>query len=96
MSASDCISYLVIWSSVKYHFHTSGGPQKTFCLIQDDDVDHVALLLKFCQLTTKRDDMSGAGSPCVVERLGGIRVFLGHHLTPVCEKVKRNFIAWLV
>ncbi len=58
-----------------------------FSLIRDDDVDCVALLLKFCQLTPKRDDMSGAGYPCVVGHLGGIRAFLCHHLTPIGAKV---------
>ncbi len=52
-----------------------------------DDVDCAALLLKLCQLTTKRDDMSGAGYPCVVECLGGICVFFDHHLTPIGAKV---------
>ncbi len=35
----------------------------------------------------KRDDMGGAGYLCVVECLGGIRAFLGHHLAPICVKV---------
>ncbi len=41
----------------------------------------------FCQLTAERDDMSGAGYPCVVESFSGICAFLGHHLTPICVKV---------
>jgi hypothetical protein len=67
-----------------------------FGLIRDDDVDRVALLLKFCQLTTKCDDMSGAGYPCVVECLGGIRAFLGHHLTPIGAKVCKEGLFCLV
>ncbi len=67
-----------------------------FGLIGDDDVDCVTLLLKFCQLTTKHDDMSGAGYPCVIECLGGICAFLGHHLTPICAKVcQEGLIVWL-
>jgi hypothetical protein len=58
-----------------------------FGLVGDDDVDCAALLLKFHQLTTKRDGMSGAGYPCMVECLGGIRAFLGHHLTLIGAKV---------
>jgi hypothetical protein len=60
---------------------------KHFGLIGDNDVDCAVLLLNFRQLTTKRDDMSGAGYPCVVECLGGICAFLGHHLTPIGAKV---------
>jgi hypothetical protein len=45
---------------------------------------------------TKRDDMSGAGYPCVVECLGGIRAFLGHHLTPICAKVCKEGLYCLV
>ncbi len=60
---------------------------KCFGLIGDDDVDRAALLLNFCQLTTEHDDMSKAGYPCVVESFGGIRVFFGHHLTPIFAKV---------
>jgi hypothetical protein len=60
---------------------------KCFGLVGDDDIDRAALLVKFCQLTTKRDDMSIAGYPCVEESFGDIREFLGHHLTPICAKV---------
>jgi hypothetical protein len=67
-----------------------------FGLIGDDDVDHAALLLKFCRLMTKRDDMSGAGYPCRVERLGGIRAFLGHHLTPIGAKKCKEGLYHLV
>jgi hypothetical protein len=56
----------------------------------------MALLLKFHQLTTKRDDMSGAGYPCVVESFGGIRAFLGHHFTPICAKVFEEGLYHLV
>jgi hypothetical protein len=40
--------------------------------------------------------MSGAGYPCVVEPLGGIRAFLGHHLTPICAKVFEEVLYCLV
>ncbi len=40
--------------------------------------------------------MSGAGYLCVVECLGGIRAFLGHHLTPVCAKVCKEGLYCLV
>ncbi len=56
-------------------------------LVGDDNIDRAALLLKFHQLTSECDDMSGAGYPCVVERLGGISAFFGHHLTPIGAKV---------
>jgi hypothetical protein len=45
---------------------------------------------------TKRDDMSGAGYPCVVECLGGICAFLSHHLTPICAKVCKEGLYCLV
>ncbi len=69
---------------------------KCFGLVGDDDVDCAALLLKFCQLTTKRDDMSGAGYPCVVGSFGGICAFLGHHLAPICVKVFKEGLYCLV
>ncbi len=40
--------------------------------------------------------MSGAGYPCVVESFGGISVFLGHHLTPICAKVLEEGLYCLV
>ncbi len=40
--------------------------------------------------------MGGAGYPSVVECLGGIRVFLGHHLTPICAKVCKEGLYCLV
>ncbi len=55
-------------------------------LVGDDDVDRASLLLKFCQLPTKWDDMSGAGYPCMVEPLGGICAFLGHLGVKVCKE----------
>jgi hypothetical protein len=45
---------------------------------------------------TKRDDMSGAGYPCMVECFGGIRAFLGHHLAPICAKVFEEGLYHLV
>ncbi len=69
---------------------------KCFGLVRDDDVDRAALLLKFCQLTTKCDDVSGAGYPCVAESFGGIHAFLGHHLTPICAKVFKERLYCLV
>jgi hypothetical protein len=45
---------------------------------------------------TELDDMSGAGYSCVVECLGGIRAFLGHHLTPICAKVCEEGLYCLV
>jgi hypothetical protein len=69
---------------------------KRFGLVGDDVVDRGAFLLKFCQLTTKCDDRSGAGYPCMVERLGGICVFLGHHLTPIGAKVCKERLYPLV
>ncbi len=65
-------------------------------LVGDDKVDCAALLLKFCQLMTKRDDMSGAGYTCVVERLCGIRAFFGHYLTPIGAKVSKEGLDCLV
>jgi hypothetical protein len=65
-------------------------------LVEDDDIDRAALLLKFHQLTTKRDDMNGAGYPCMVECLGGIRAFLDHHLTPIGAKVCKKGLYCLV
>jgi hypothetical protein len=65
-------------------------------LVGDDNVDHAALLLKLRQLTTKRDDMSGAGYPCKVERLGGIHAFFGHHHTPIGVKVCKKGLDCLV
>jgi hypothetical protein len=57
-------------------------------LVQDDDVDRSALLLKLRQLTTECDDMSGAGYPCVVECLGGmIRAFSDPPYTNWCKGV---------
>ncbi len=67
-----------------------------FGLVGDDDVDRATLLSKFCQLATKCDDMSGAGYPCVVEPLSGIRAFLGHHLTPIGAKVCKEGLSRLV
>ncbi len=67
-----------------------------FGLVRDDDVDCAALLLKFCQMTTKHDDMTGAEYTCVVERLSGIRAFLGLHLTPICVKVFEEKLYCLV
>ena len=60
---------------------------RCFGLVGDDDVDRAALFLKFRQLMTKRDGMSGAGYPCVVECFDGIRALLGHHLAPICAKM---------
>ncbi len=40
--------------------------------------------------------MRGAGYPCVVECLGGIGAFLGHHLAPICEKVCKEGLYCLV
>ncbi len=65
-------------------------------LVGVDNVDCAALLLKFCQLTSKRDDMSGAGYPCMVECLGGICAFFGHHLTPIGAKVCKEGLDCLV
>jgi hypothetical protein len=45
---------------------------------------------------TEFDDMSGAGYPCVVERFGGIRLFLGHHLAPIFAKVFEERLYHLV
>ncbi len=67
-----------------------------FGLVGDDDIDCAPLLLKFCQLTPKHDDMSGAGYACVVECLGGIRAFLGHHVTPIGAKVCKEGLYRLV
>jgi hypothetical protein len=64
-------------------------------LFEDDDIDHAALLLKLHQLT-KCDDMSGAGNPCVVECLGGIHAFFGHHLAPIGAKVCKEGLDCLV
>ncbi len=69
---------------------------KCFGLVGYDDVDCAALLMKFHQLTTKRDDISGAGYPCVVESFGGIRTFLGHHFTPICANVFKEGLYHLV
>jgi hypothetical protein len=69
---------------------------RCFGLVGDDDVDRAALFLKFCQLMTKCDDMSGAGYPCVVESFGGIHTFLGHHLTPICAKMSEEGLYHLV
>ncbi len=65
-------------------------------LIKDDNVDLMAFLLKLCKFTTKCDDMSGAGYPCMVEYLGGIRAFFGHHLTPIGAKVCKEGLDCLV
>ncbi len=40
--------------------------------------------------------MSGAGYPCVVEYLGGIRALLGHHLTPIWAKLCKEGLYHLV
>ncbi len=40
--------------------------------------------------------MSGAGYPCVVECLGSIRAFFGHHLTPIGAKVSKEGLDCLV
>ncbi len=40
--------------------------------------------------------MSGAGYPCVVECLGGIHAFFGHHLTPIGAKVCKEGLDRLV
>jgi hypothetical protein len=69
---------------------------KRFGLVEDDDTDRAALLLKFRQLTTEHDDMSGAGYPYMVECLGGIHTFLGHHLTPIGAKVCKEGLYCLV
>jgi hypothetical protein len=47
-------------------------------------------------MMTERDDMSGAGYPCVVECPGGIHAFLGHHLAPMCAKVCKKGLYHLV
>jgi hypothetical protein len=69
---------------------------KRLGLVGDDNVDCLALLLKLRKLTTKCDDISGAGYPCVVERLGGIRALFGHHLTPIGAKMCKEGLDRLV
>jgi hypothetical protein len=64
--------------------------------VGDDKVDCLAFLLKHCKLMTKRDDISGAGYPCVVECLSGIHAFFGHPLTPIGAKVCEEGLDCLV
>jgi hypothetical protein len=40
--------------------------------------------------------MSRAGYPCMLEHLGGIRVFFGHCLTPIGAKVCKERLDCLV
>ncbi len=55
-----------------------------FGFFQDDDIDVLALLLLFVELTAKGDDVGGQGDPCLIECLGAL---FHHDLAPVHAEV---------
>ena len=61
-------------------------------LVRDDDPNHLAFFLLFCELTAKRDDVFHVGDPRLVECFGGVSVLPCHDLAPVgLEMVKDTF-----
>jgi hypothetical protein len=58
-----------------------------FGFFQDDDIDVLALLLLFVELTAKSDDVGGRGDPCLMEPLCPIGAPFWHDLAPVCAEV---------
>ncbi len=58
-----------------------------FGFFQDDEVDILALLLLFVELTAKGDDVGGQGDPCLIECLWCIGVLFHHDLAPVHAEV---------
>ncbi len=58
-----------------------------FGFVQDDDVDVLALLLLFVELTAKGDDVGDQGGPCLIERLCCIGALFCHELAPFCAEV---------
>jgi hypothetical protein len=54
-----------------------------FGFFQDDDVDGLALLLLFVELTAESDDVGGRGDSCSIESLCCIGAIFCHDLAPV-------------
>ena len=60
-----------------------------FGLVGDDDPNHVAFFLLFCELTAKRDDVCHVGDPRLVECISGVSALLCHDIG--LEMVKDTF-----
>jgi hypothetical protein len=58
-----------------------------FGFFQDDDIDVLALLLLFVELTAKDDDVGGRGDPCLIECLCCIGALFRHDLAPFHAEV---------
>ncbi len=58
-----------------------------FNFIQYDDIDVLALLLLFVELTAKGDDVGFRWDPCLIERLYCIGALFCHNLAPVHAEV---------
>ncbi len=58
-----------------------------FGSLKDDDVDGLALLLLFVELTAESDDVGGQGDPSLIEGLPCIGALFCHDLAPVCVEM---------
>ncbi len=58
-----------------------------FGLFRDDDVDVLAFLLLFVELTAEGDDVGGEGDSCLIKYLCCIGVLFYHDLAPVRAEV---------
>jgi hypothetical protein len=63
-----------------------------FGLVGNDDANHLAFFLLFCELMAKCDDVCHVGDPCLVEGFDGVGALPHHDLASVdLEMVKDPF-----